>query len=129
MEQAPIPHVPRIKSLPDLVRKEVLAALISLLTVCLLSAVLDAPLEGPARTGSVPAEQIKAPWIFLGIQQMLRFYPPFLAGVLVPALALTMIACLPYLAGRQQPRATAVRVLFFGVMSLSVLLTLWGYLS
>lgn len=118
-------NVPRIKSVPDLVRKECLGALVALVLVCTLSVALDAPLQGPADPTGIPAERIKAPWIFVGIQQMLRFLSPFLAGVLVPACAVIVVASLPFLpSGR-----TTLWIVFFGIVVGTVVLTIWGYLA
>ena len=84
-------------SVPDLLRKEVLAAVLSISAVALLSAWLDAHLQGPADIAGIPPEHVKAPWIFVGIQQMLRWWPPWLAGVLLPAAALVTLAVIPVL--------------------------------
>ncbi len=129
MAQELRPNIPRIKSVPDLVRKEAVAALISLLAVCLLAACLDAPLQGPANPASAPVEQIKAPWIFVGIQQALRYLPPLLAGVLLPFGAVLTLSCLPYLRAREQHGSRVLGAFFFGMLFLSISLTLWGYWS
>ena len=62
----------KTRSAPDLVRKEGLAVLISFAALCLLAGLIDAPLDGPADTGGIPSDDVKAPWIFVGIQFMLR---------------------------------------------------------
>lgn len=122
------PPVRTIKSYPDLVRTEVLAALGTLAAACLVSALFDAPMEGPADPQGIPAAHVKAPWIFVGIQQMLRWWPPWLAGVIVPGVALAALAVIPVLP-RQGSSRTIVAVLFFVLVSLACVLTLWGYLS
>ncbi len=108
----------------ELVRKEALAALVFLLLVCLLSVVADAPLEGPADPAAITGEAVKAPWIFCGIQQMLRHISPVLAGFILPLSALLVLGLIPFVAriGR-----FAQFVLFFAVVVISLLLTAWGY--
>lgn len=115
----------RIKSVPDLVRKEALAAVIALSAVCLLSALLDAPLQGPADPGGLAASDVKAPWIFVGIQQILKFLPALLAGVLLPLAAVLLVGAIPYLPERRGLRS----LIFFGTALTVLILTIWGYLS
>jgi len=89
---------------------------------------LDAPIEAPADPQGIPASHVKAPWIFVGIQQMLRWWPPWLAGVAVPLAALVVLAGIPFL-----PRSGKVRIVATGVfvllVALACMLTIWGYLS
>jgi len=119
----------RIKSSPDLVRKEILAALVALTAVSLVSALWDAPLQGPADPQGIPAQDVKAPWIFVGIQQMLRFASPFLAGVVIPVAALLIIAGLVYLPqGEARWRITS-KILFLALLLIGAALTLWGYFA
>lgn len=123
MNKEPPGQTRRIRSVPDLLRKEGLAALIALATVGLLSALVDAPLEGPADPSGLAAEHVKAPWIFVGIQQMLRYFPPILAGIVIPLGVLLALALIPYAYGKR----TLTRVVFFGVIATVILLTVWGY--
>jgi len=120
-------RIPKVRSVPHLVQKEGLAALIALVAVCLLSTVFDAPMEGPADQAGIPAEDVKAPWIFVGIQQILRFLPPSIAGVLLPLVALLILSSVPYLHSDRVFERKTVRFLFFGIVAISVGLTLWGY--
>jgi hypothetical protein len=110
---------------PNLVRKEALAALAAGALMCLLSAVLDAPLEGPADAGGIPSHTVKAPWIFLGIQQLLRFLPTGLAGIILPLTALAGLAVIPWVPSGKRGSAAA---LFFGIVLISSVLTLWGFI-
>jgi hypothetical protein len=115
-----------IPSVPDLLRKEVLAAALSCSALILLSAWLDAPLQGPADVSGTPPEHVKAPWIFVGIQQMLRYLPAVIAGVLLPLAALATSAAMPHL----HPRRTRLSLMiFFGVWAVLGLVTLWGYFA
>jgi len=116
---------PRIKCAPDLIRKECVALVLSLAVVCLLGALVDAPLERPADPGGIPADNVKAPWVFVGIQYLLRFLPPFIAGVLLPIAALLFMAGIPFLPIGRKAR----RILFFGLLGAAVILTVWGYVA
>ncbi len=108
----------------ELVRKEALAALILFLLVCVLSIVADAPLEGPADPAAITGEPVKAPWIFCGIQQMLRHISPVLAGFMLPLSALLVLGLIPFVA--RIGRFTQ-SVLFFAVVLISFMLSAWGY--
>jgi hypothetical protein len=66
--------------------------------VLLLAAVADAPLLAQANPGMSP-NPAKAPWYFMGIQELLVHLHPLFAAVLVPALALVLLAALPSLGG------------------------------
>jgi len=73
-----------------LVAIEVLA--IGLVTMALL---FNAPLEGIADPSHTP-NPAKAPWYFLGLQEMLHYFPPVVAGVLVPGLVVMALIVIPY---------------------------------
>ncbi|MGC8657756.1 MAG: hypothetical protein ACP5U1_01655 [Desulfomonilaceae bacterium] len=115
----------RIKTVPDLVTKEFVALLLACCTLVLVSSALDAPMGGPANVEGIPMENVKAPWIFVGIQQMLRILPPDIGGIIIPGLAITILAVGPILIARRSFRW----IVFFGVLIPGVILTLWGFLS
>jgi len=72
------------------VAMEVMA--IGLVTMALL---FNAPLEGIADPSHTP-NPAKAPWYFLGLQEMLHYFPPVVAGVLVPGLVVMALVVIPY---------------------------------
>ncbi|MCB2190412.1 MAG: hypothetical protein KQI62_02535 [Deltaproteobacteria bacterium] len=86
----------------NLVKKEGLASLIALALLGL--AAVFYPL---APVSSGPADQAQAPWIFLGLQELLRHLPVSIGGLLLPALALALLAALPWLAKRPAPALPA----------------------
>lgn len=80
----------------ELVRREVLAMVFTGAALLLLSAFSPAPIA-PAMTDVVTLSgAARAPWFFLWVQQMLKWGDPFLWGVLVPVLVLTVLAIIPY---------------------------------
>jgi quinol-cytochrome oxidoreductase complex cytochrome b subunit len=80
---------------PHLLRAEFLmAALISALLV-IASFLIKAPLEEMANAGITP-HVAKAPWYFLGLQEILSYFNPTVAGVLVPTLYLVGLAIIPF---------------------------------
>jgi hypothetical protein len=74
------------------------AALVVTAAVLLLAAVADAPLLAQANPGLSP-NPAKAPWYFMGIQELLVHVHPLFAAAVVPALALGLVAALPSLGG------------------------------
>ncbi len=87
----------------ELVRREVLAMLITLAALILLSVFFPAPLAPPLTGKPVLNAEASAPWFFLWVQQMLKWGDPLLWGVLVPAGLLTLIALLPYIFPQPAP--------------------------
>jgi hypothetical protein len=117
---------PKTKSFPNLVRKEALAALVALALLAIISAVWDAPVSGPADPAGIPSTDVKAPWIFVGIQQTLRYLPPLFAGIILPFAAILAMALIPLMHGKQRKSAWLV---FCSIVLASAVLTLWGYFS
>lgn len=81
---------------PDLVYVEFIAliACAALLAVWAIS--LPAPLEQPANP-TVSPNPSKAPWYFLGLQEMLVYFDPWIAGVVFPTVILVGLMCIPYI--------------------------------
>ena len=83
---------------PGLTQREGAAALVVTAAVLLLSAVADAPLLSQANPGLSP-NPAKAPWYFMGVQELLVHLHPLFAAVILPALALAVLVALPWLGG------------------------------
>src|SRR2546425_7041826 len=85
----------KVLTWPDLVYTELICMVV--LTVVLIgwSMALQAPLEEPANPSSSPNPS-KAPWYFLGLQEMLVYFDPWLAGVVLPGLIIAGLICIPY---------------------------------
>jgi hypothetical protein len=73
------------------------AAAVELLAIFLVLLALfwDAPLEGLADPLHTP-NPAKAPWYFLGLQELLHYFPPVVAGVLIPGLVVMALIVIPY---------------------------------
>ena len=81
---------------PYLLRMEFLAAVIVTAILMVWSITLDAPLEEPANP-SLTMNPSKAPWYFLGLQEMLVYFDPWIAGVLMPTLIIIGLIVIPYI--------------------------------
>ncbi len=86
------------------------AVAIELLAVALIGIALlfNAPLEGLADPMHTP-NPAKAPWYFLGLQELLHYFPPVVAGVLIPGLVITALVVIPYFQVNIQGRGVFLR--------------------
>ena len=81
---------------PDLVYTEPISLILCSVVLIVWSIVLKAPLEQPANR-SVTPNPSKAPWYFLGLQEMLVYFDPWLAGVVLPGLIIVGLIAIPYI--------------------------------
>jgi quinol---cytochrome c reductase cytochrome c subunit, bacillus type len=86
---------PKAMSFPHLVLREGIALVGLSLVLVVISLLFDAPLEEIANPDVTPNPS-KAPWYFLGLQELLHYYPPFVAGVLLPGLVVLALFIVPY---------------------------------
>jgi quinol-cytochrome oxidoreductase complex cytochrome b subunit len=111
---------------PHLLSIEFLAAGVMSVFLLLMGLIINAPLEELAN-GNVTPPVAKAPWYFLGLQELLNYFHPTVAGVMVPAFVLVGAALVPYVdrgnidAHHPSERKTAI-VLFtlFCILGLTV---------
>jgi quinol-cytochrome oxidoreductase complex cytochrome b subunit len=87
---------------PGLTQREGAAALVVTAAVLLLAAVRNAPLLAPANPGMSP-NPAKAPWYFMGLQELLVHLHPVLGAVVIPLLGLALLVALPALSGPERP--------------------------
>jgi Cytochrome b(C-terminal)/b6/petD len=80
---------------PDLVYTELISLILCSVVLIVWSILLKAPLEQPANR-SVTPNPSKAPWYFLGLQEMLVYFDPWLAGVVLPGLIIVGLMAIPY---------------------------------
>jgi hypothetical protein len=90
------PRDDKIYTWPHLVRAEFLCAIFILLLLIVWSLLVDAPLEEPANPTRTPNPS-KAPWYFLGLQEMLVFFDPWHAGVVLPSFIIIGLMVIPYI--------------------------------
>jgi hypothetical protein len=81
---------------PYLLRIEFLAVLIVTIILYVWSITLNAPLEEPSNP-NLTMNPSKAPWYFLGLQEMLVYFDPWIAGVIMPTIILIGLMVFPYL--------------------------------
>ncbi|MBI3312793.1 MAG: cytochrome C [Candidatus Omnitrophica bacterium] len=86
----------KVMVFPYLIYIEFVVALFYSIGLVLWSIFLKAPLEEPANPGDSPNPS-KAPWYFLGLQEMLVYYDPWIAGVLLPTLIILGLCAIPYI--------------------------------
>lgn len=80
---------------PHLLLRELVAFLALTLALVLISLLLMAPLEAIANPLLTP-NPAKAPWYFLGLQELLHYYSPLVSGVLLPGAMIAALAAVPY---------------------------------
>ncbi len=81
---------------PFLLRIEFLAAIIVTIILMVWSITLSAPLEEPSNP-NLTMNPAKAPWYFLGLQEMLVYFDPWIAGVVMPTLIIIGLMVIPYI--------------------------------
>jgi hypothetical protein len=86
----------KVQVWPYLVKVEFLAALLVMAILTVWSITLNAPLEAPANPSLTPNPS-KAPWYFLGLQEILVYFDPWIAGVTIPSLIILGLCAIPYI--------------------------------
>src|SRR5258705_472180 len=81
---------------PYLLRIELVAAVLVTVLLMVWSITLNAPLEEPSNP-NVTMNPAKAPWYFLGLQEMLVYFDPWIAGVIMPSLIIVGLMVVPYI--------------------------------
>jgi hypothetical protein len=123
----------KIKVWPEMVLWETLSAIIATIILVLVSMYIDAPLESIADP-STSTNPSKAPWYFLGLQELLVYYSPWVAGVLIPTCILLSLAAFPYIdvkgattSGKAQyGLEKKIKAVFTGGLVLWIMLTIIG---
>src|SRR2546421_1100061 len=85
-----------IVSFPEFVFKEFIAMVAMTVFLLVVSIWLQAPLLGKANPAMTPNPS-KAPWYFLGLQELLARFPPLMAGVAFPTFVIVLMILVPYL--------------------------------
>ena len=118
-----------VMAFPHLIAREIVAFQVIVVVLAVLSLAFDAPLEGIANPEHTP-NPAKAPWYFLGLQELLHYFPPVVAGVLIPALVLLHLVVIPYVEvnvlreplwkGRPQRNLRRATILFVIALALTL---------
>lgn len=114
---------------PHLLVRHGVAALVVMFVVMVISVFFDAPLRDVANPSLTPNPE-KAPWYFAALQELLSYYHPLIAGVLVPGAIVAGLVALPYIDSSTYllARHRRVAVLTFTVfLVIFVALTIIGF--
>jgi menaquinol-cytochrome c reductase cytochrome b/c subunit len=85
----------RVNTWPHLLIEEFIAALVLFGGMLVFSTFINAPLREVANPNLTPNPS-KAPWYFLGLQELLRYFHPMIAGIAIPTFLLVALAAVPY---------------------------------
>lgn len=85
----------QLQTYPEVLFRAVLAIELLAIVLVVISLLFNAPLESIADASRTP-NPAKAPWYFLGLQEMLHYFPPVVAGVLIPTLLVIALVVIPY---------------------------------
>ncbi len=118
---------------PDLVYTELLCVLLISIVLVAWSILIPAPLEEPANPQLTPNPS-KAPWYFLGLQEILVYFDPWLAGVVIPTFIVIGLMAITYIDPNPKgngyytfaERKYEIFIFLFGFVILWVLLVFQG---
>ena len=85
----------QVQTYPEVLFRALVAIEVLTIALVVMALLFNAPLEGIADPSHTP-NPAKAPWYFLGLQEMLHYFPPVVAGVLVPTLVVMALIVIPY---------------------------------
>jgi hypothetical protein len=114
----------RINVWPHLMAAEFVALLVVMALLTFFSTAVDAPLRDLANFNQTPNPS-KAPWYFLGLQELLRYFHPQVAGVTIPTVIIIALAAWPYIdrnpSTRPDDRKLAIVLFSFFMLTFAVL--------
>jgi len=114
----------KVHTWPHLVVVEFASMLILLAGVTIFSALVRAPLLGLADFNKTPNPS-KAPWYFLGLQELLTMFHPMVAGVTIPGIGLGLLALAPYIDKNPSVKPTDRK---FAIAIFSIFIMMWTVL-
>ena len=126
-------HNDKVLTWPDLVYTELVCMVLVTAVLIAWGIVLQAPLEEAASAAKTPNPS-KAPWYFLGLQEMLVYFDPWMAGVVLPSVILVGLMAVPYIDFNKlgngyytfDERKFAVSTFLFGFLPLWVAMIVLG---
>ena len=118
----------QLQTFPEALFRAAVALELLVIALVMISLFFNAPLEGIADPSHTP-NPAKAPWYFLGLQELLHYFPPVVAGVLAPGLVVIALIVIPYFNINIEAeglflkdRARRLRIFYAVAMALSVFL-------
>lgn len=120
----------QLQTFPEVLYRAAVAVMTLAIVLIWIALLFNAPLEGLADPSHTP-NPAKAPWYFLGLQEMLHYFPPVVAGVLVPGLVVMALIVIPYfkvnieadgLFRRDRPKRLRIFYIVASALSLFLLL-------
>ena len=129
--QVKVTQEDQVQTFPEVLFRAALAIELLAIALVLFSLFFNAPLEGIADATHTP-NPAKAPWYFLGLQELLHYFPPVVAGVLVPTMLIVSLVVIPYFninieANGLFLKDHARRVRLFYVVALGMLIFLLAF--
>jgi menaquinol-cytochrome c reductase cytochrome b/c subunit len=122
----------QVQTYPEVLFRAILAIELLAIVLVVISLLFNAPLEGIADASHTP-NPAKAPWYFLGLQEMLHYFPPVVAGVLIPTLLVIALVVIPYFNINVEAeglfvkdRRRRIRIFFAVAIALSLFLLFFG---
>lgn len=85
----------QLMAYPHLLMREAIAFMVLVIALVAVALFWDAPLEQLANPLLTP-NPAKAPWYFLGLQELLHYFPPLVAGIIIPTLVVVGLVVIPY---------------------------------
>lgn len=127
------PAADTVHTWPYLVRVEYIAMIATILVLIVWSIGIDAPLEEQANATQTPNPS-KAPWYFVGLQELLVYFDPWIAGVILPLFCIIGLIVIPYVDVNEKgngyatlrERKFALAVFHFGFVGLWIALIILG---
>ena len=115
---------------PHLLVGEFVAALACTAFLLVFSALVNAPLLAAANVNRTPNPS-KAPWYFLGLQELLTMFHPMVAGVTIPGVALGVLGMAGYIdknpSNKPEDRKFAISLMTVHIMFWSVLVIIGSF--
>jgi menaquinol-cytochrome c reductase cytochrome b/c subunit len=117
----------RVNVWPHLMAAEFVSLLVVMAAVTFFSIAVDAPLRELSNFNQTPNPS-KAPWYFLGLQELLRYFHPQVAGVTIPQVVIIILMAFPFIdrnpSTRPDDRKLAIVLFSFFMLSFAVLTTI-----
>jgi menaquinol-cytochrome c reductase cytochrome b/c subunit len=122
--------VDKVHTWPHLLAAEFVAALVCLAFTFVFSVFVNAPLLQLANTNQTPNPS-KAPWYFLGLQELLTMFHPMVAGVTIPGVGMIIMIFAPYIdrnpSNKPEDRKFAISLMTVHLMFWAVLVIIGSF--